>query len=114
MSTFYGTWDAQRRQYPRLALTSTTDMIACELGGSDLDAIGRAAGFDAYQTSVWCATFRRESQGIKPQTDEQLALCALVWCVLNPGDVEDWKAIIEAADGTYPALVIWAHGRGYV
>jgi len=114
VSTFFGEWDAQRRQYPRLALTSTMDMIACELGAFELDAIGRATGLDAYQTSVWCATFRRESQGIKPQTDEQLALCALVWCVLNPDGVKDWKAVIEAAHGMYPALVIWAHGRGYV
>ncbi len=113
MSTFYGEWDAQRRQYPRLALTSTDDMIACELGGFDLDAIGRAAGFDAYQTSVFCATLAREAAGLVPRTDEQRALCALVWCVLNPGDVKDWKAVIEAADGMYPALVIWARGRGY-
>jgi hypothetical protein len=114
VSTFYENWDAQRRQYPRLSLTSTMDMIACELGGWDLDQIAQLCGFDAYQTSVWCATFRREVAGLVPRTDKQRALCALVHCVLNPDDVKDWKAVIEATHGMYPALAIWAYGRGYV
>ncbi len=55
MSIDYGYRDAQRRQYPRLALVSTVDMLVAELGGQDLDDIARLAGLDPWGTAVFCA-----------------------------------------------------------